>query len=118
MMPTFYRPPLGLPLYWGDEQSGRLPAAVRHYFNWCLGHAPDATAADLGIAPLAPPELQLLVDYCVYFIHAPCWEENLRECEDMIEDLMQLRARAKTLASVESIRRWNEECMDLGLDPF
>ena len=112
--------PLGQPLYWGDEVSGRLPAAVRHYFDFCCGHAPDATAADLGIAPLTPDELKLLCDYCVHFIHAPCWENNLiaHDCEDMLADLLQLRARAKTLASVESIRRWNSECVELGLDPF
>jgi hypothetical protein len=115
-----YRPPLGLPFYWGDDVTGRLPAAMRHYFEFCLGHAPDATAADLGIPPLNAAELKLLCDYCRHFINAPCWENNLsaQDCEDMLADLIQLRARARTLASVESIRRWNQECMELGLDPF
>ena len=117
-MPNFYRPPLGLPLYWGDEITGRLPAAVRHYFDFCLGHCPDETAKDLGIQPMSAEELKVLYDYCLYFINAPCWEANLQDSEEMLEDLKQLRERAKTLASVESIRRWNEECMELGLDPL
>ena len=117
-IPKFYCPPLQTPLYWRDERSGELPAAVSHYFDHCLGHAPDATAEDLEIAPLTVQELQLICEYCVYFIHAPCWEMNMAESEEMLGELKELQVRAKSLASVESIRRWNEECMDLGLDPF
>ena len=117
-MPQFYCPPLSTPLYWRDEQTGELPAAVSHYYDHCLGHAPDQTAADLGIAPLTAAELKLLCEYCVYFINAPCWEINLLGDADMLADLASLRDRAKTLASLESLRQWNSDCADLGLDPF
>lgn len=117
-MPRFYRLPLGLPLYWGDDPTGELPKAVRHYFDFCLGHCPDLTAEDLDISPMSPCELRIIIDYAGYFINAPCWETNLRDCEEMLYDLYQLRARARSLASVESIRRWNEECTELGIDPF
>jgi len=103
-----YLPPLSTPFYWRDEQSGTLPSAVEAYFNTCVGNGPGATAE----------QVALVAAFCRYFILAPCWEINVRDCPEMLADLVELRERAKTLASVESIRRWCEECMDLGLDPF
>jgi hypothetical protein len=117
-MPNFYRPPLGLPLYWRDEVSGALPAAIRHYFDWCCGPDPDDFSEMMEDEPLSDQELRLVIDYANYFINAPCWETNLMECEEMLDELRELRERAKSLASVESIRRWNCECMELGIDPF
>lgn len=118
LMPNFYAPPFGTPLYWRDEQSGELRLAVTRYFDHCLGPAPDATAADLEIPPLTARELNLLAEYCRYFINAPCWQNNLADNEAMLGELRVLIEKSKTLASVESIRRWNEECADLGLDVF
>jgi hypothetical protein len=114
----FYAPPFGTPLFWRDEATGVLPAAVKHFFDQCLGHCPNETAADLGIAPLSAAEIKLLADYLVYFIHTPCWENNITDCEKMRADLMELRTRAMNLGSVEALRRWLEEALDLGLDPF
>lgn len=106
-MPTFYATPLQFPLYWKDEQSGELPRAVQNYFNSLLGHG-----------HVSAGELKLLCEYCIYFIDAPCWENNLAGNADMLAELKELRIRARDLASAESIHRWNEECMELGLDPF
>jgi hypothetical protein len=113
LIPQFYGTPMQTPLYWRDEITGELPAAIIHYFDFCQGHCPDETAEDLGIKPLSQRELDLICSYARHFINAPCWENNL-----VLSELKELRERAKTLASVESIRRWNEECMDLGWDPF
>lgn len=116
-MPKFY--PQGTPLYWGFEVGGELKAAVKHYFDFCLGHAPDETAKDLGIPPMTEAELELLCEYCVYFINAPCWLNSQFGGENPFrENVISLRERAKTLASLESIRRWNDECTEIGLDPF
>ena len=108
MIPHRYLPPMGMPLYWRDDQSGRLPAAMKRYSEFCCGDAAEPTAEQMG----------LIAAYCVYWIHAPCWDQTNAECEEMLEVLNELRARAGTLASVESIRRWNEECLELGIDPF
>ncbi len=126
-IPDFYCPPFQTPLYWGDEQSGELPNAVRHYFDHILGQSLRLeTAADLDISPLTERELQLLCDFCRYFINAPCWENNLAGrwpaiaagCPEMLAVLQGLKESAKTLASVADLRRWNAECMEIGLDPF
>lgn len=100
-------PVKGMPVYWGNDQTGKMRAAVGAYYDTILNKG--AINSD---------QLKLLTDYLEYFIHAPCWENNLKESEDMMADLYQLRERSKTLASVESIRRWIEESMELGLDPL
>ena len=108
-MPAFYRP-MGLPLFWRDEASGELPAAVEGFLKWVVGEAESVPAA----------AMKLVCDYCVYFIHAPVWEHTFAkfECEDYLAELNELKARSKLLASAKSVRRWNEECLDLGVDPF
>ena len=63
VIPTFYRQPLGLPLRWLDEQSGILPAAVTSYFE----HALDEKK------PFTETQLNLVIQYCRYYINAPCW---------------------------------------------
>jgi hypothetical protein len=99
-----YMPPLGIPGYWMNEQS-ELPAAVRAYF-----------AHRVEDKPITPEQIKLIVGYLDYFIHAPCWEQTcVGGCEC---DLAELRKRVKILASVESIRRWYDEAMEMGLDPF
>lgn len=109
-MPSFYRPPLGIPLSWRDEQSGVLEKAVWAYIEACCG-APEPT----------DKQLALLCAWCSYYIHAPCWMDNLKRGgapNDMVEELRELMKRVKTLASFESIKRWSEEASELGLDPF
>ncbi len=105
-----YYTPLQIPFNWRDEPSKVLQNAVWAYINYC---------AEPALHPEPSPEqTKLLIWFCGYFIEAPCWEDNLRECEEMLEELQELRRRAKTLASVESIRRWSVEAMELGLDPW
>lgn len=118
LIPAFYVPPFGAPLYWRDEQSGELPAAVIRYFDFCLGHAADATAADLGVRPLTDRQLQLLCEYCRYWINAPCWERNMAGSLTMLGELKILKDRAAALSGLEDIRVWNDECSNLGIDPF
>lgn len=113
-----YLPPIQAPLYWRNWPCCHLPNAIIRYFDHCLGHCPDETAKDLGVPPLTTAETALVIGYCIYFIEAPCWDQNMAQCEERLSDLRELRTRAQSLASVESIRRWNGECSELGLDPF
>lgn len=39
-MPRWYNPLWGTPLYWSDEQSGELAAAIAAYLNHMLTQAP------------------------------------------------------------------------------
>lgn len=93
-----YVPPLGTPLYWGNEQSGTLPAAVRAYF-----------AAATGDGYCTEDELRLVIDYLRYVIDAPCWQGPQIEA---------LRANAKYLHSIEAVKRWILACLKEGIDPL
>jgi hypothetical protein len=94
--------PFGLaPFYWANEQ-GALPGAVEAYFDWILeGRSPAAE------------QVELLCDYARYWINAPCWRDDDGELV-----LAELRERARTLASLESLERWIAEAMSVGIDPF
>ncbi|MDB6022911.1 MAG: hypothetical protein JWQ04_2768 [Pedosphaera sp.] len=106
-IPRFYIPPLYVPLYWRNETSGVLPAAVEAYLNACLY-----------LSPITDEQLKLVADYCDYYINAPCWAENVQPDGEMRDELNRLIAGAKTLESVEHIQRWIRQCLDLGLDPW
>jgi hypothetical protein len=97
----------GLPGYWRDEKSG-LPAEVEAFISHRAAQGPEPS----------PDQLRRLCSYIQYFVNAPRWEENCSQDEGMLAELHQLKARAQTLASAESIHRWLEEAMDLGLDPI
>ena len=94
-----YRPPLGLPLYWRDEVSGVLPAAVWAYLHHMAGAGPAPTAE----------QLALVIDYARYFIEAPCWSG---------EELPELRRRARQLSTLEDLAAWVEAAFRSALDPF
>jgi hypothetical protein len=110
-MPTFYNPLCGgMPLFWGDEQTGELPRAVRHYVK---------LAAGLDETPLTEAEVTLLADYCVYFIHAPCWAMDFDGgISPFLKEVQALREKAKTLTTYDAIRQWNAEASELAIDPF
>lgn len=96
-----YRPLLGFPQYWHDEQSGELQAAVLAY----LGHK----------AAEAPPpdwhQLELLRDYLVHYVGAPCWVGE----EEAISDLQR---RAERIETVQDVGDLIERCLEIGLDPL
>lgn len=98
LIPNIYISPLGLPLYWGNEQSKKLPRAVIKYF---------------GQQPLNQSELELLINYCRYYINAPCWQNKPFETK-----LQDLRKEATALTTVEEISEWINNCLNIGIDPF
>lgn len=105
-IPHIYRPPHGLPLYWGDEMTGELPRAVRGYFDFVLGTGPELTER----------QFIILKDYLDHFIFAPCWTRTCQECFE--EELAELRRTVKLIGSVKDIQQWNHQAMGIALDPF
>lgn len=98
-MPNFYLPPTGGPLYWRDEQSGVLPAAVWAFIN--------KTADD--------EQLKIFQEYLEYYIHAPCW--NLPG-NPFAGELEELRQSSKTMRTEAEIFAWIFKALDIGIDPI
>lgn len=97
-----YRPPLGLPLRWQDEQSGLLPAAVMAYY-YHGAHPADHKAP-------TPGQMSLVIEYVRYYMAAPCWEGG--------DGLERLRAQAAELKTAPDLDHWIGECMEYGIDPL
>jgi hypothetical protein len=89
------------PLYWMNEQSGRLPEAVRAYLDHCCGEGPDLTA----------DQFVLLRDYCAYWIEAPCWRGRCGSIED-------LRGEIESVCTTEELREWLYRALKVGIDPL
>jgi hypothetical protein len=94
-MPQMYIPPLNTPLYWGNEQTGVLQAAILAYFE-------HKTTSE---------QLQIVLDYCRYVINAPCWKGP----DGVVEAVQK---QASEMRTQEDIDVWIEACMELGIDPL
>jgi hypothetical protein len=57
-IPNVYLPPFDTPLYWMDEESGELRAAVMAYFAQAVGNNPGGDNPEP-----APAQMDLLRDY-------------------------------------------------------
>jgi hypothetical protein len=97
-----YRAPFQLPLYWRNEQTGVLCAAVKNYLLHKSRGAQPPTAA----------EIRLIGEYLRHYIFAPCWEDVCAE------EIVELRRRAEVLSSIEEIDRFIADCVEIGLDPL
>lgn len=100
-MPNFYRE-WGGPLRWRDDQTGELPTAVLAFFD----------------RKQTPDQLELVRDYCEYYINAPCWDDNPYNVE---EDFERLRKRRKEITQAKTfmdINGWIHRCIDMGIDPL
>jgi hypothetical protein len=97
-MPQIYLLPTGGPLYWRNEQTGVLTAAVFAYLNR------DPTG----------DQLELVRKYLEYYIHAPCWN-----VVDSFEDeLEELRRSSKTIKTYGEIHDWIFRALEIGIDPL
>lgn len=99
-MPKNYDPPFGTPLYWRNEQSGELSAAILAYLN----HRIEPTSQ-----PPTPAQLSLVIDYLRYVIYAPCWRG---------QGIAVLRERVHTLQTSEDIHGWIGAALPEGIDPL
>src|SRR5579859_5888880 len=102
-MPRIYRPPWGGPLRWQDDVTGVLPTAVRDYIH----HQADRRH------PVFPQQVELVRDYCEYYINAPCWRIDGAE-----ESFAKLRQQIKILKTADEISKWIWECLKHGIDPL
>lgn len=100
--------PLWLPLNWRNETSGQLSRAVEAY----LDNRVEGT-------PINVLAIEVVRDYLIHYIHAPCWTKNLdAEDEDGARILGELRFEAMHLASPDAIGQWIGKAMQIGLDPL
>lgn len=99
-MPDFYRPPMGAPLRWQDDVTGKLPRAVFAFLG--------------GQHTCTPEELALVADYLLYYIKAPCWKTEAGP-----EIFAALRAATvETLSSREALDAWLMKALEVGIDPL
>jgi hypothetical protein len=111
-IPNIYLPPTGGPLYWGNEESGVLSAAVRAYF--------EAATNPTAPAPSAA-QIELLRDYLQYYVQAPCWRRYPDGTGPDAETALKLDSLVQivpTIRTVSEISRFCDECMEIGLDPL
>lgn len=105
VIPDYYSPQLGAPLYWRNEPSGLLAAAVM---------AMHAHGADPKQPGPSAEQLGMIARYAQYYINAPCWER----AKVFATELAQLRAQAKAMKTLADVQAWIGQCLNIGVDPF
>jgi hypothetical protein len=107
-MPNVYLPPAGGPLRWQDDVTGVFPRAIKAFMAEGLGHT-----------PATPEQVELVRDYCQYYINAPCWEVGSEEdTPKLFKAFKELRERIKSLRTSREIALWISDCLNIGIDPL
>ncbi len=88
----------GVPLYWMNEETGKMRAAVQAFLQ-----------DGMGGATMSLEHFNLLQAYLVYVVEAPCWK-GIPVAE--IVEAIDKATNAKELSAV--IHR----CLDFGIDPL
>lgn len=94
-----------IPLKWGDEVGGILPAAMRAFLN----HEPT------------DGQLDLVISYVQYHIHAPCWLEETpfdTMNKEHAAEIRTLRKRSLKLKTMDETFEYCIDAMKIGLDPL
>ena len=102
-MPGVYRE-WGGPLRWQDDVTGELPKAVQEFFQLR--------------STTSPARLELVRDYCQYYISAPCWDANPYSTEEGLEELRTRREEIKQAKTFMEINAWIHKCLGMGIDPL
>jgi hypothetical protein len=94
----------GMPLYWRDDVTGRLPAAVMAYLN----HKPT------------PEQLGLVIKYIQHHIHAPCFLEKspFEVIDELAEEIRALRALSLELKTIQDVNQYIHRALAWALDPI
>jgi len=94
---------LGLPLHYWGHRDGATRAAILVYVRHMADprFEPEPTA----------DELRLVVEYCAYFINAPCWKWPKHE-------LGMLRASIEHVKTAHELATWLWGCSSIGIDPL
>lgn len=105
--------PSGLYLSYQNEQwqcdiKDDLVKAIKNYFSFKVDGKPE----------LSEYEKELLFEYLVYQINAPCWEwANIDNAEGICK-LEKLRKKADEINTIDQVSDYIFDCMDIGLDPL
>jgi hypothetical protein len=97
-----YRGPHGTPLYWRNEQSGELKAAVMAYAAYMAYPKTNPIPR--------PAQFELLIGYLTYVIDAPCWRGS--------SELDDLREQARRMGTPQEVDDWINRCLKIGIDPL
>lgn len=90
-IPRIYQEPVGVPLYWMNEQSGNLRQAVMAYLE---GREDNDQRA-------------WVIEYIRYVLDAPCWR-----------GVERLRAEAAAANSRKDLETLFDHCLEVGIDPL
>ncbi len=101
-IPLLY--PNGGPLFWRNEESGELIAAVGAYLNNRI----EGT-------PISPAQVDLMREYLRHWINAPCWKQDDPVIESAFD---RLKLSVYTLRNANDISQWLRRALDLGIDPL
>jgi hypothetical protein len=98
-----YHGEFGLPLHSMGHHGGRTKDAILVYVRHMADSRfePEPTA----------DELRLVVEYCAYFINAPCWKWPAHE-------LKMLRASIEHVKTPHELATWLWGCGEIGIDPL
>lgn len=94
----------GTPVNWRDDVIGELPAAVWAFLE---------NKADAG-------QLQTVIYYVQYHIHAPCWLES---CpwdvdEESAAEIRALRMLSMQMKTVQDLRAYIHRALNMAIDPL
>ena len=94
-----------LPLYWGDEQSGKLKQAVTAFIEYLSQNGN-------GDGPSGQP-LRQIINYFNHWVLCPLWKG-----EHIEKDLIQLRYEIKHVTTLEQLETWFLKVRAIELDPL
>lgn len=110
LFPPIYLGPHLTPLYWANESTGELKAAVMTFFH-----------VDHDGEPLTPRQWELVRAYVVYVMQAPCWLEKhpmqppTADYRALIEDL---RRKAREVQNPRDLLAFLDDCLEADIDPL
>jgi hypothetical protein len=95
-LPPVY--PDGLPLYWMNEETGRMKRAVHAYLNSAVDHQ-----------PMEPQWRDLFKAYLIYVVECPCWK---------LDNRTELVAAIDNAQSTDDLSQILEDLLNYGIDPI
>ena len=106
-----YPTPFRTPLYWRDEVSGKLSEAIETYFEpYTLANL----EGDRIIPALSDRHLQLIRQYLIYYVKAPCWRQNLHADSEHEDAVSEETSDSRAFGSEpRSARRWGDSPADV-----
>jgi hypothetical protein len=74
---------------------------------------PAAVFAFLDGQPLTDVQLEMVRDFCEYYISAPCWRTDGAE-----KQFQQLRTKIMTIGTRQELEAWLHQSLEVDIDPF